>query len=50
MKEQPIWQATFWLSMVQYIRILLSIHERNALREVLPQQVGKFLYQTSIAL
>ena len=31
-------------------RAIPPIHERNALREVLPQRVGKFLYQTSIAL
>ncbi len=30
-----------------YLRAIPPIHERNAPREVLPQRVGKFLYQTS---
>ncbi len=32
------------------LRAIPSAHERNALREVLPQWMGKFLYQTSITL
>ena len=32
------------------LRAIPSIYERDALGEVLQQQVGKFLYQTSITL
>ena len=39
-----------WSHSYPILRAIPSIHERNALREVLLQWMGKFLYQTSIAL